>query len=338
MQAQKIQAYLLKNISQHPHDIVRVTMTQFDVSRTTVLRHLSHLINAGKVIKTGNTKQTTYALTNSKQQKIHLKLNQSFDEFEVFNTYIQPIIKPLVSNNTFDIAEYSATEILNNAKDHSKGTALELSISLDSQQLRIRIKDNGIGALENLKSLLKTDDAKETILQLSKGKLTSDPKNHTGEGVFFSSRACQCFTLTANGYSYIRDNIERDWSLVTAEKSPGTDVLLEIKTNSDVNLVELFQHYQDPDSLAFMKTDVFIAMAREHGQRLISRSQAKRVVKNLDQFSHVTLDFKHVEAIGQGFADQVFRVFKQQHPNVTLHAVNASETVDFMIKRTQASL
>ncbi|MEL7494989.1 MAG: DUF4325 domain-containing protein [Cyanobacteria bacterium J06554_11] len=46
--------------------------------------------------------------------------------------------------------------------------------------------------------------------------------------------------------------------------------------------------------------------------------------------------FQDVETVGQAFADEVFRVFAKQHPNIHLSATNVSDAADFMIKRARA--
>ena len=63
----------------------------------------------------------------------------------------------------------------------------------------------------------------------------------------------------------------------------------------------------------------------------ISRSEAKRLVVNLDRFREVELNFKHVSQLGQGFADEVFRVFAAKNPNTTLKTTNTSSTILAMI-------
>ena len=89
-----------------------------------------------------------------------------------------------------------------------------------------------------------------------------------------------------------------------SEKSgPGTQIDLQLARNTTRNLVDIFKAYQDKNSLAFSKTEIKVALAKLHGERLISRSQAKRILSNLNQFKHVTLDFSGVVAIGQGFVD-----------------------------------
>lgn len=66
---------------------------------------------------------------------------------------------------------------------------------------------------------------------------------------------------------------------------------------------------------------------------LISRSQAKRVLANLEKFDVVLLDFTDIKLIGQGFADEVFRVYQNKNTNMNIQYINANDDIEFMIKR-----
>ena len=50
--------------------------------------------------------------------------------------------------------------------------------------------------------------------------------------------------------------------------------------------------------------------------------------------SDVVLDFQHIRTVGQGFVDEVFRVFQQKHPEIKIESVNTSEDIRFMIERS----
>lgn len=54
-------------------------------------------------------------------------------------------------------------------------------------------------------------------------------------------------------------------------------------------------------------------------------------------FSHVTLDFSGVDVVGQGFCDEVFRVFARAHPRVVLEPVGMNDAVAFMVGRARAA-
>ena len=103
---------------------------------------------------------------------------------------------------------------------------------------------------------------------------------------------------------------------------------------------QLPKHPQDiiaKASSAFDRTDLLVKLSQLGGEAFISRSQAKRVLRNLDRFNQVTLDFTDVRMVGQGFIDQVFRVYVTEHPNITFDYINANTDVDFMIKRCLAT-
>lgn len=80
---------------------------------------------------------------------------------------------------------------------------------------------------------------------------------------------------------------------------------------------------------------IIIKLVELQGARLISRSQAKRIVRNLEKFKHVLLDFKGVEFVGQGFADQIFRVFHNEYPDIEINYTNANDDIKFMIERAK---
>ena len=74
-------------------------------------------------------------------------------------------------------------------------------------------------------------------------------------------------------------------------------------------------------------------LAQRCDQPLISRSQAKRLLARVDKLKVVILDFADVEMIGQAFADEVFRVFRNQHPEIDLMSIHETQAVKQMIKR-----
>ena len=73
-------------------------------------------------------------------------------------------------------------------------------------------------------------------------------------------------------------------------------------------------------------------MLAQYGkEHLVSRSQARRVLTRFDQFREVFLDFRGVEFIGQAFADEIFRVFRLQHPDINITWMGAEKEVERMI-------
>jgi len=99
---------------------------------------------------------------------------------------------------------------------------------------------------------------------------------------------------------------------------------------------EIYDEYAEPDEYAFNKTRVPVKLARYEGEKLVSRSQAKRLVSRFEKFSTVILDFEDVEEIGQAFADEIFRVFASNHPEVKLITAHVTDAVNKMILRALA--
>ena len=64
----------------------------------------------------------------------------------------------------------------------------------------------------------------------------------------------------------------------------------------------------------------------------VARSQARRICHRLETFSEVILDFSNVALMGQGFADELFRVYALEHPGVLLRPVNMLPQVERMIR------
>src|SRR5690606_33075114 len=93
------------------------------------------------------------------------------------------------------------------------------------------------------------------------------------------------------------------------------------------------QHASDANDYRFDKTVVPVKLLQYGDDHLVSRSQAKRLLQRFDRFRTVVLNFEGVESIGQAFADEVFRVFPSQHPEVEIIPVQANEQVMRMINR-----
>jgi hypothetical protein len=190
--------------------------------------------------------------------------------------------------------------------------------------------DRGIGALENLRSLLGLEDHLHALQELSKGKVTTQPERHTGEGIFFSSKVVDRFELTANGLEWLVDNARHDQSVRETPPGSGTTVRVEISLDAQQSLQKVFDdHTHD---FEFDTTRCVIRLF-EHGTHFVSRSEAKRLVSGLDRFREVILDFHGVEGVGQGFVDEVFRVWARAHPQVKLAPRAMSPAVEFMVRR-----
>jgi hypothetical protein len=61
-------------------------------------------------------------------------------------------------------------------------------------------------------------------------------------------------------------------------------------------------------------------------------------LERVDRFKTVILDFAEVATIGQAFADEVFRVFVNEHPQVKIIAAHTNTEVAGMIARVETGI
>jgi hypothetical protein len=79
------------------------------------------------------------------------------------------------------------------------------------------------------------------------------------------------------------------------------------------------------------KTTVKVKLYRERVDD-VSSSQARRMVSGLEKFKVIESDFETLPTIGQGFADEIFRVWQAKHPDIRIVPINAGPNVLFMIR------
>jgi hypothetical protein len=239
-----------------------------------------------------------------------------------------------------DICQYGFTEMLNNAIDHSGSRDAILRIEQTYSTISMTVIDHGIGIFEKIRRDFELADPRSALLELSKGKLTTAPTRHSGEGIFFTSRMFDQFQIRSGYlfYSRVRHD-DSDWLIETKDKPAyeiGTGVVMTVATDANWTTREVFEKYSN-DGDGFRKTHVPVLLARYGGEQLVSRSQAKRVLARFDAFSEVLLDFQGVPEIGQAFADEIFRVFQRSHPDVHVIAINTSPAIEKIIVAVQSS-
>jgi hypothetical protein len=230
------------------------------------------------------------------------------------------------------ILQYAFTEMLNNAIEHSGGHEIEVRFEGAPDGLAFTITDDGVGVFANLRKMLHLESDLVALQELSKGKLTTLPAGHTGEGIFFTSKAARIFEMSSHGLRWTVDNVVRDMAVGASPVRRGTVVRVEVGSKTRRTLAKLFAEYTD--DFTFTRTRIVVKLFTI-GTRFISRSEARRVLGNLEKFRSVVMDFSGVKEIGQGFADEVFRVWKASHPAIKLEAAFMSAPVAFLVRRAQ---
>ena len=330
-----VREFILRNVADHPGDIGSLAVKKFGISRTAVNRYVKRLIDEGLITAAGKTRARRYQLKNMADVVFTQEnITRLTDEDVVWRYRILPSIQGL-NQNIVDICQYGFTEMLNNVIDHSLSDDAVISYEQNYCMVTMGIIDHGVGVFEKIQKDFNLADPRSALLELSKGKITSDKERHTGEGIFFTSRMFDRFEIRSGNLFYRREREDNDeWLIDTedvVEDVRGTSVYMEISTDAQWSTRTVFDAYQD-DNLRFRRTHVPISLGKYPGEQLVSRSQAKRILARFDQFSEVLLDFNDVEDIGQPFADEIFRVFKNSHPDIQILVTRTNPNIDKMIE------
>ena len=222
---------------------------------------------------------------------------------------------------------------MNNVRDHSEGTAIVVELIHYYTHSFVRVPDDGVGIFNKIKQDQNLTTHEDVVLELSKGGVTSDPENHAGEGIFFTSKLIDMFCIYSCGEVYAPSKDKFPKEVIDGLKNKGTHVLMQHWNNSEKSYKDIFPaHTEEVEGVPkFLQTRIMVSNAMLGGKQLVSRSQAKRLTAGLEKFNKVILDFEGVSMIGQGFADQVFRVFASAQTDVEIVCENASKEIDAMI-------
>ena len=303
------------------------------VSRQAAHRALRHAVREGQLLREGGGRGARYVLTRQRAELT--RPLQGLEEDRVLDAALAAL--PDLANlpaNVREIFEYALTELVNNAIDHSRGKTLTLCLESSAKGVSLDVIDDGIGAFECLRRAFELETPLLALQALSKGKATSDAARHRGEEIFFVARAVDAFELEANGWCYAVDAARDDVAIAPAEPRSGTRVHVEISRNTQRRIRDVLERYAIDH--AFSKTRTSVRLF-SFGTRFVSRSEAKRLCAGLERFREVVLDFSGVDRVGQGFADEVFRVFASAHPETRLLVENAGEGVEYALRRALAS-
>lgn len=324
-------AIVLKSVSDHPKDLVTYLAGEFGISRQAAGRYVRELVEAGQIRATGERKERVYELAVLKEHIFTLPLAE-LEEHVVWEKQIRDTISDL-PENVIRMWSYGCSEMINNAIDHSGGSTLSIQIRRTAVNVQVGILDDGVGIFKKIMEECKLQDERHSVLELSKGKLTTDPKHHSGEGIFFTSRIMDRFVIISGEVHFSHEyGKAEDWILQMERPETGTYVAMRLNNDSKRTTQEVMESFAaDEENYGFNKTVVPVRMVREGSDGLVSRSQAKRLLARVDRFATVILDFADVESIGRAFADEIFRVFARANPGIVIIPIETNQDVLKMI-------
>ena len=330
------QAEILRLLEKRPTSGAELAR-RLKISRQAVHVHLKQLVLSGRIVKTGSTRKAVYApACGAHSLPGTVSFSRTFPLADLAEDMVfrdierRTQLARALPANVRHIIQFGFTEMLNNAIEHSRSATCKVDFRLGPYACSFKVRDFGIGLFHNIATKFAMAGEYEAAGELLKGKATTMAERHSGEGIFFTSRAGDLVTLRSHRMEVLFDTLKRDVAVRERRFTRGTEVRFEISRRSRRRIEAVFEEYA-PASLdyRFEKTRVLVRMFRPE---YMSRSEARRMLARLDKFKDVELDFSRVKSLGQAFADEVFRVYAAAHPGVTIRALNVSPALEPMIR------
>ncbi|HSW07273.1 ATP-binding protein [Aquabacterium sp.] len=326
-----ITPWITEAVLAHPQDLPTYLCERLAISRSHARTQANRLVEAQWLQRDGVSRRAIYrpgALRQVVRRYALAGLQEDLPWAQDFAARFD--LKPNVAR----MGQHVFTELLNNAIDHSGGSSVTVSMRQTPTQLQLLVSDDGRGVFNAVAERFNITDPTVAMLELAKGKLTSQPNSHTGRGLFFSAKLADIFDLHANDAAYQQREWQRDqwWQRSRPACRGGTSVYVAICVDTERSLDDVLRRYSlDGAGYGFDRTVVPLKLITQDQNGLESRAQARRVVSRLAQFRRVELDFEGLADVGHGFTDELFRVFGQQHPELELVPVNTTPRVAAMI-------
>ena len=301
------------------------------VTRQAAHKALSKMVNDGEIVAQGKARATRYQ--RAAQRSTTYPIDGTTNDLEVWGVEklgLRAIDPDAEEPNILQVLNFAFTEMVNNALEHSQGTKLTVRWFVSADRISFEVEDDGIGVFTSIRKSRNLQDDFQAIGELSKGKQTTDPNRHSGLGIFLTSRLVDRFLIAAGRYSWTVDREHDDFAIAELDRRrSGTLVRCEVQRDTTRTLNDVTAAHSDPVTHKIDRTTLRVELF-EQGD-FVSRTEAKLIGARLEGWDVVELDFTGVSSVGQGFADELFRVWAHAHPETQLVPTNANRAVAAMI-------
>ncbi|MCW5667650.1 MAG: DUF4325 domain-containing protein [Piscinibacter sp.] len=322
--------WITEEALRHPETLAERLAERLQVGRRTARRRLDELVDAQWLVSTGTPRRPRHAPGLLREVVRRYPL-AGVDEHTAWARDFAPCVA--LPAELARIAQHAFTELVNNAIDHSGGTQVVVSMRQTASHLQLLVSDDGCGLYVRIGQCFGIEDPTRATLELAKGKLSSQPERHSGRGLYFVARLADVLDLHANRHAFQRRTWDGGrWHATRAAADRGTSVFVGIALDTPRRVDEVLRsHSLQGDGYAFECTRVPLQLLTGTQTGLESRAQARLAAERLARFARAELDFDGIDAVGHGFADELFRVFARAHPGTALVPVRAAPRVEAMI-------
>lgn len=214
---------LLKLVSDSGRNVAARLAGSLAISRQAASARLRTAVSKGLITKHGVGRGVEYVL--AELFRVHKEYERvGLSEDRVWSSLFAPVVAGL-PENVRDIWRYGFTEMVNNAIDHSGANKITVWVVRNALYTQAWVADDGEGIFNKIQKALDLYDPREAILELAKGKFTTDPVNHSGEGIFFSSKVFDLFDIRSRSLHFMHEDGLDDMLIERPKNAPGTLVV-----------------------------------------------------------------------------------------------------------------
>ncbi|MBY0234831.1 ATP-binding protein [Roseateles sp. PN1] len=322
--------------NEHSLDLASHIEDRTGASRRASLAALRRLVDAGWLARSGSDRHPVYSPGALRQVARSYTLHGLQEDLPWQRDFAPHFALP---PSVARMIRHGFTELVNNAADHSGGSSVTVSLRQTPSHVQLLVSDDGCGVFANICRAFGIEDAQHAMLELSKGRLTSQPEQHTGRGLFFSSQLADVFDIHANNTAFQRRAWESaGWQAGRPMPRQGSSIYMAIALDTQRTLDQVLEAWSmDGSGIEFDQTVIALRLLAGPGQALDSRAQARRVAARLPQFKRAEINFDGVSDVGHGFTDELFRVFARAHPQVELLPTHMTARTAALIKSAQSA-
>ena len=302
------------------------------VSRQAAGNHLKYLVARGDLAHEGTGRAGRY-LKVATLSFHHRRAEMDQDAVRVmeFKEVERRDPKVLGNPKVSPILMYSYGVLLNNAIDHSNAGNVMTRWYLKSDLIAFEIEDDGIGAFRNMREQRDLQTDEDALGEIAKGRQSTMYERHRGLGIYFSSRMASRFTISSGQLVWEVDGRRGDSTIGSLPYiRVGTLVRVEVDADTQVAMSDVFNDFSLPGG-GGDRTTLPVSLF-ETNRGFVSRPEAQRISEQLEMFDKVVLDFIGIDQIGQGFADELFRVWQNQHPETRLIGSHTNPGIDAVLR------
>lgn len=325
-----ITAWITEESVRHPTALAARVAERLGVTQRTARRTLVRLVALQWLRSTGTPRRPRHE-PGTLRQVVRRYALAGLDEHHPWVADFAPCldVRPPVAR----LVQQAFGELLNNAIDHSGGQTVTVSLRQTATHVQLLVSDDGCGLFTRVREAFGIAEPAHALLELGKGRLSSQPQRHTGHGLFLTARLADVIDLHADGAAFQRRSWQGGrWHDRPGLPGAGTSIFVGIALDTPRRLDTVWRNHADAASgHTIDRTHVPLHLLAGPATALASRAQARLAAQRLADFRCAELDFDGVDEVGPAFADELFRVFARAHPGVELVPLNASAQVRALI-------